>query len=991
MTVSVGDRARVPFALVGVIVLVASTGVAVTLNAASTPTDQATTTTAVRETAAAARTALHGAVRRAGARAAQNPVLTPANTSYGRVLDPNHSVRSAFRVRIAVAARDALETIGDSQGEVRTAAELQPIDSPTDLRAALANISLTHRNNTASTVTVTLSNVRIHAAHDGRTRATESINVSVTVDTPVLAFRHRVNQFERHLNRSPFTAGFGRQVTARLYAMAWARGYAQYGGAPIENVVANRHLEVATNGALLAVQREFFGAADAAGERAHHHARLQTGVRDLVTAADISLGDWADSVLNHRSIDTPDPGPLTDTLPDAASTLSLGLDRTADDAFSAFVDGNDTSTLSAVIDDVFTATANTTASTTTVNHTTNPATEPPGWTLQRTTTTNETSVRPASLPPIRDGNRTETIDTYARFVTVETTTTKTWRRGRQTKTTTGVERVTYAVRLAVHARLTHTETAPGAVAAPQRTTVIDTVADSITRQLITDRGGPSTLATRAVNHTLDTSPTTFSLPVTDSVTDEIYHSVATLRTTLRNLTVPTDPADITAGPVTETIKDAIDAGHHTTPNASTLYPSLAAKARAAANQTYLATVRDTLDAHGTDRTTVLDGFADLLTGNSIPASHLGSISDFLDGSTDHDATASTSIQVAGVPAYLTRTQVTNETSPGIDRAYYPLATRNVNLVTVPYSDVSRAVTDAVIEKGTNASVDTAARALRIANQTLEHVENSSVRTPQHRLRTLLRKRLNDLRSTVGHRLADTTAVTEPNVSAAINHTLDRWKTVHDRVLAVVNGSVAAAVLDRVAARTDLSNRSQDRVGVNLRREIRSWLPDHALPKQVVARVADAAKGVARRVLDRTVESVIDRGEQVMPDRWMGRAVTAARGGIPLIPVPGYWYATANAWNVELRGAYARFAVAASANSPLNGMAETVEYVREDAAVRFDVDGDGTPERFGRNERIRFGVDTAVIIVVPPGRGGIADVDGVRDERSPGWNNSTTTK
>jgi len=40
----------------------------------------------------------------------------------------------------------------------------------------------------------------------------------------------------------------GRQITASLYAMTWARGYGQYAGAPVENVLANRHVELSTNG-----------------------------------------------------------------------------------------------------------------------------------------------------------------------------------------------------------------------------------------------------------------------------------------------------------------------------------------------------------------------------------------------------------------------------------------------------------------------------------------------------------------------------------------------------------------------------------------------------------------------------------------------------------------------------------------------------------------------------------------------------------------------
>lgn len=60
-----------------------------------------------------------------------------------------------------------------------------------------------------------------------------------------------------------------------------------------------------------------------------------------------------------------------------------------------------------------------------------------------------------------------------------------------------------------------------------------------------------------------------------------------------------------------------------------------------------------------------------------------------------------------------------------------------------------------------------------------------------------------------------------------------------------------------------------------------------------------------------------------------------------------------------------------------------EYVREDAAVSLDVDGDSPLEPPGRNARIEFAFDT-VLAAVPPSRRGVGDTDGNADERSPGW-------
>jgi hypothetical protein len=53
-------------------------------------------------------------------------------------------------------------------------------------------------------------------------------------------------------------------------------------------------------------------------------------------------------------------------------------------------------------------------------------------------------------------------------------------------------------------------------------------------------------------------------------------------------------------------------------------------------------------------------------------------------------------------------------------------------------------------------------------------------------------------------------------------------------------------------------------------------------------------------------------------------------------------------------------------------------------VRLDVDGDGRPERLGRDERVDFRTRTVVAVAVPPYRSGVGDVDGNADERAGTW-------
>ena len=110
---------------------------------------------------------------------------------------------------------------------------------------------------------------------------------------------------------------------------------------------------------------------------------------------------------------------------------------------------------------------------------------------------------------------------------------------------------------------------------------------------------------------------------------------------------------------------------------------------------------------------------------------------------------------------------------------------------------------------------------------------------------------------------------------------------------------------------------------------------------------------------------------------------ALPAGLPLAPAPGSWYATANAWSVSIRGEWARFAVHAAGGSP-TGPGNGTAYVRESEPVAFDVNGDGRPDRVGRNERLAFEVEATVGVVVPAGPRGVGDVGGDADEQSAGW-------
>ncbi|WP_101296253.1 DUF7286 family protein [Halegenticoccus soli] len=213
----------------------------------------------------------------------------------------------------------------------------------------------------------------------------------------------------------------------------------------------------------------------------------------------------------------------------------------------------------------------------------------------------------------------------------------------------------------------------------------------------------------------------------------------------------------------------------------------------------------------------------------------------------------------------------------------------------------------------------------------------------------------------------------------------RWDGRGRRAIAASNGSLARAIAAEARASGDLSRRRADRLGVLLRVELgRAVRSDAArVAERPTNRTAATTRELGRRAVKRLVSRGLENATERAKTRWIGDALGAAPAGLPVAPVPGYWYATVNVWTVTVRGEYHRFAVRARTGAPDGGGA-TVRYVRDGAAVALDVDGDGDDERLGRNERVSFETGTIVVVAVPPGGTGVGDVDGNADERSAGW-------
>jgi hypothetical protein len=95
-------------------------------------------------------------------------------------------------------------------------------------------------------------------------------------------------------------------------------------------------------------------------------------------------------------------------------------------------------------------------------------------------------------------------------------------------------------------------------------------------------------------------------------------------------------------------------------------------------------------------------------------------------------------------------------------------------------------------------------------------------------------------------------------------------------------------------------------------------------------------------------------------------------------VPGYWYATVNAWDVRADGEYARFEVTANVGMP--GQTSATTYVREDETVTLEIAG--AERTIGDVEPIAFDGRSMLLVVVPPGGIGVGDRDDENPECAP---------
>lgn len=966
------DRARVPFALVGVLLLVGGAGVNASLGGIDPPGDPAAER-AVEQATAAARTALEGAAVDAGRTAAAAPVVDPATSPAGRLVDEPDPFRAYLRLLVYRYARQRLSTIDERDGAVRATVSLPRAESVSALARAKDRVRIARAGPNGTAMRVSIENVTVTVRRDGKVVSRQSWNATVIASTPVLAVHDRVSKFEQRLNAGPLDPGLGRRLTARLYAVAWARGYAQYGGSPIANVVATRHVGLATNGAVLALQRRTLGTSEPTAHRAMRQEALEVARRDVLAGAGVD-GRLARSAFGVAGV-------AADAAADTR-TLSVGVGATAD---TALADVLDSGAVADAMVAAYTADARLATRVERVETSRAGTRKPTGaWSLVDSRVERHTSVRAGDAPLPAPTGRWHTLDAYSRVVERKRVTVREWERDNRTATTRTVRRRVDRVGVAVLGR----HRARRAPARPVQdvhrngTGALDgpNLADVRRRAvaaLVTEEGGPDALAARAAEGDLSTAPQSVTGSRPSGLHGWAVSDLAVLRDRVQNVSVDVERGAIgtfAANPP-ERLAAAVERQRSTLLNTPSRYAGVADRARIAARSVYLDAVVATLearaDAHRDRRTGLTDALGDDWTPETLDRVR----------QTRH-VTESRRPTTGGLGGPVGVTVRGDPTSLELTGNAPSLATRNVNYVTVPYGDVADTIVGSLFGPR-RVRLDTAARTLRAAND----VESRTGEDVEHRAE--LQQSVRYATSAVKERLRATLRREGIGTSARDRRRLvavgfSRWETTSGQALAAANGSVVSPLLEAIETRYPTAvdtPRERELLALRLRVALQSALASaRGRPQQPPTnRTTSALRGVAREQLAAALGNASDAARK----RWRGEVLGAVPAGLPVAPVPGQWYATANVWRVDVRGEYERFAVRSRRGVPRPDGAG-VAYVRDGSTVRFDVDGDGSGERLGHARRVSFETRTVVVVVVPPGGRGVGDTDGNADERSAGW-------
>jgi len=1045
---TVDERARVPFALIGVLLLVTSSTYAAGIADQGLVGEDRSVERAVERVDADSTAALRSAARQAAHDAAAEPVTRAPNEAIaggkgerGSTAVRNGSAfKDAFRIRLAIAGAEALSSVDAQVADVTVTASLPTVDDPDGLAAARDRVHIEPVANGTAT-RVTFEGVETTATRNGRVVVERTEDRSVVVAVPTLAAHERTERFEERLDRGPVEGpGLGRQLTASLYPMTWARGYGQYAGAPVENVLANRHVELSTNAGIVRTQRDVFGASDPNARGGVARATARTGVTDLLKPTGVDEGSWTESVL-----DAPTPGsgngPGGRSTEDAAfesgedrtnERTAVPIGRAADEGAARVYDD-----LDAIIEGAYRVEASVETSTTKIADGGRPTPPTPSSEFATTGDWERVELTRTERPPVISGRGVPegvpsgTVDPGERVsfggatreATVERVAIAEWKRVTVRRGPNGsvvdkrVHRATtrdavtdrYRIRVSVSGEHAPTDGAPDratatfgagdATGGPDLRDAPPTARSDLDAD--TDEG-IDRIAEDAVGGGEVHDSTTVVGSRSSADRDAVASDVAALASDVRDIETEASMGDAAVGeaePYAD-LADALRERRAELVDAPATYDGAVDRAGTAARVAYLDAVIGELERAADERERATDGFLDRVNG-AFDGPDVGDALASREAARDSGTYevgeggpgGAVTFAPNGSPGYLPRTTVDGETVDGVDgTTTRPLAVRNVNYVTVPYGEVSSGIVDRILGTEDTVRVSTAGRSLLLANEALAAGDDPDLRADRDALARQVDESLDEVDGELRSTLRVRTSLTRDERRGALDEAAASYDSTGQRAVAVGNGSYPDRVAAEAASAGSLSRAGEETLAADLRVATRTASERDAVrvPTRFVDGTTSGARVLLRDRLEKAIEKeaaragetaaerASDKAVEELGEKWSMKPARTVGAGLPVAPVPGYWVTTVNAWRVQVRGEYPRFALRADVGVP----GERFAYVRSEGDVTVDVDGETV--QLGETEPVAFETETVIAVAVPAGPPGVGDVDGTRDERSGGW-------
>lgn len=984
--------ARIPFSLIGVLLLVGSATFAGSLG--SPTVSEPSVDRTMDRTEATTQSAVREAVTQAATDGAREPVTVPASTEYGAVLDETGTFRDALRVRIYVAVRDRLDRIERTRGDVTVTASLPETDSGNALGGELERVTISRTGSEGSDLRASVENISLTATRNGEIVGTRTVSPTVTVPVPTLAVHDRVSRFERRLNAGPDDSGLGSRLTAKLYALTWTRGFAQYGGAPIENVVSNRHLGLLTNSIALSMQREQFGQSDPRGRSLLQWATAHTAITDVLSGSDNRVANRLSTHQGYAGLSTLPEDLLaesgtTDPAVSPTEDVTIAVNRTAD---LAFVDTLER--LNSTIDEAYEARVqlrhNVVSTTTEVVQ--EPKAPDADWELVDVSRkeTRHVSTRRSEDPSL--GDPWHLFEYFPRQVTARTTIIRTWNTssGRQQTVEVREESGNVDILLlgrhdggsAPHRDIETVHERGGPLDGPNLQRV-----ESVARSRLLSGVTADELASQTLVHGGGTTTKTVRGDQPAGLYEYVYTDLQWTRERVRDIAVSTDRAELATMSVNPArrLADKLRQERQDLLALPSEYQSVADRARYNARRAYLRDVVDRLERRARTHDRSRDEIEKKLEERDMPG--LDSVQTDYDASGRESSASDLGVQmrVETAPSYLTLGELDGDAVPTLppNETTHPLVAENVNYFTVPYGDIAEGLVETFMGP----------KRVRLttAVQTLEAAENANAPTGSgladdtERLRSGVKEANGNLAGRAGVAVASVTPLTIPQSPEFVATALGQWSEPAALGAAWTNGSAVEAIHDEVRSQYDLSEPRLDRLELRLRATTSAAL-DSSLGQPALAPVNGTAshlKGMASQRLESKLGDTLSKAAKTELERATGKTLSRLPAGLPLAPPFSPWVTTVNYWSAQVRGEYTRFTVSVPRGTPDEPGAR-LRYVRDSGTVGLDIDDDGTAERLGRTSRVSFRTHASVAIAVPPGKRGVGDVDGVMTEQSPGW-------